>query len=384
MQSDNNTTDVVQEMEVENVTTWALMEEDDWQVLVRRYDIRPLSSAGYMGCAIYLVIIGLVATTGNTTTLVMFLRNRKLRVKPHNILILNLAISDIGISVFGYPLTTSSCFAERYLWGMVGCKIQGFTTFFLAMADMYTLTVISVYRWVAICRPHYNHRLNFSFTVKVVVGVWVAAFITTAPPLVGMSTYIFEPFGTSCTIDWDDPAPVSVFYIYALVLVAYIIPVVVMVYCYWKVVARSKSLLKKVKQSKCKTLSLGEAEEANSTMAECKVTWISLLMVSVFVVIWSPYTFVCVWAIYDPDIPMWLNTLPTMCAKSSCMLNPVIFYLTNPLFRATFRATFSRRRKILPFLSRTKSRTFKVDRTKDGIYIGESRVTLRQADTTLF
>ncbi|XP_025097888.1 opsin-5-like [Pomacea canaliculata] len=274
MQSDNNTTDVEQEMEVENVTTWALMAEDDWQVLVRRYDIRPLSSAGYMGCAIYLVIVGLVATTGNTTTLVMFLRNRKLRVKPHNILILNLAISDIGISVFGYPLTTSSCFAERYLWGMVGCKIQGFTTFFLAMADMYTLTAISVYRWVAICRPHYSTPQAQLFLHRQSGGGRVGGGLHHhAPPLVGMSTYIFEPFGTSCTIDWDDPAPVSVFYIYALVLVAYIIPVVVMVYCYWKVVARSKSLLKKVKQSKCKTLSLGEAEEANSTMAECKVTW---------------------------------------------------------------------------------------------------------------
>jgi visual pigment-like receptor peropsin len=63
-------------------------------------------------------------------------------------------------------------------------------------------------------------------------------------------------------------------------------------------------------------------------------------MVVVFVVIWSPYCFVCLWAIHDPEVPVWMNTLPTMCAKASCMLNPVIFYLTNPVFRNTFKATF--------------------------------------------
>ncbi|XP_070188587.1 visual pigment-like receptor peropsin [Littorina saxatilis] len=383
-----------------NISSTAL---DEWEQLIIRYNIRPLSSAGYIGCAVYLVIIGVIATVGNLTTLIMFSRNKKLRNKPHNMLLINLAASDLGISVFGYPLTTSSCFAQRYLWGMVGCKVQGFATFFFAMADMYTLTMVSVYRWVAVCVPEYNYILNFSLTMKVILGTWVAAFLTTAPPLVGMSEYTFEPFGTSCTIDWDDPSPLNVFYVYLLVFVAYVLPVAVMCYCYYKVrvfvavmcycyykvrvsvavmcycyykvrvsvavmcycyykvrvsvavmcycyykvVIRSNQLVRAMKMAQRKTMTLGEAEDANITLAENKVTWISLIMVTVFVIIWSPYTFVCVWAIYDKDIPVWLNTLPTMCAKASCMLNPVIFYLTNPVFRNTFMATFCRN-KVTP------------------------------------
>nr|KAG5702784.1 hypothetical protein BaRGS_001866 [Batillaria attramentaria] len=298
-------------------------------------------------------------------------------------LIINLAVSDLGISVFGYPFTTSSCFANRFLWGTVGCKVQGFTTFFFAMADMYTLTMLSVYRWVAVCVPQHNHRLNFSVTMKVIAGTWIVAFLTTAPPLVGMSTYTYEPFGTSCTIDWDDPEPLNVFYVYLLVFVAYLIPVAIMCYCYYYVVQRSNELLRSMKQIKHQMLTLGEAEEANANIAENKVTWISLVMVAVFIVIWSPYTFVCVWAIYDADIPVWLNTLPTMCAKSSCMLNPVIFYLTNPIFRNTFKATFLRSRKVTP-LTENRLQTFKVNKTKEGIFIGENNVTFRQADTTMF
>ena len=82
------------------------------------------------------------------------------------------------------------------------------------------------------CSVHY---LNFDRTMKVIAGTWVAAFLVTAPPLVGMSRYTFEPFGTSCTIDWDATNPLSVFYVYLLVVVAYLIPVGIMAYCYYKV-----------------------------------------------------------------------------------------------------------------------------------------------------
>ncbi|XP_076445835.1 opsin-5-like [Babylonia areolata] len=356
-----------------------------WEKLIIEHGIRPLSPGGYIGCAMYLVIIGLMATAGNTTTLVMFARNKKLRVKPHNMLLINLALSDLGISIFGYPLTTSSCFARRYLWGMVGCKVQGFSTFMFAMADMYTLTVVSVYRWVAVCRPHYMHTLNYSVTMRVIAGTWVAAVLTTAPPLVGMSRYTFEPFGTSCTIDWDDTSPLSVFYVYLLIVIAYVLPVAIMSFCYYKVVIRSNQLMRTMRQAQSNALSLAEAETANNTLAENKVTWVSLAMVLIFVVVWSPYAFVCVWAIYDSNIPVWVNTLPTMVCKASCMLNPLIFYLTNPIFRDTFRATFLRSSKVKPWgITSRHEQTFKINKTKDGVFIGENCVTFHQADTTMF
>ncbi|KAK7107163.1 hypothetical protein V1264_015124 [Littorina saxatilis] len=363
-----------------NVSTF----RDEWEVLILLREIRPLAPAGYTACALYLLFLAIVATVGNSTTIVMFSRNKKLRNKPHNMLLINLALSDLGTSIFGYPWTMSSCFAERWLWGPWGCQIQGFTTFVFALSDMYTLTLVSVYRWIAVCLPQHNHRLNYRVTLKVIAGIWILSIVLCGLPLVGVSRYTYEPFGTSCTIDWDWQTPLNILYVYMLILLCYLIPVGIMSYCYYKVVNRSGQLLRTMKASKGKPLNLGEAEQANNTIAESKVTWISLLMVVVFVVIWSPYAFVCVWAFYTDEIPVWLNTLPTMCCKASCMLNPVIFYLTNPVFRNTFRATFMRNHKVDSQGAPGGLQTFKVDKTKEGIFIGENNVTFRKAETTLF
>nr|KAG5688980.1 hypothetical protein BaRGS_005524 [Batillaria attramentaria] len=305
-------------------------------------------------------------------------------------LIINLALSDLGISVFGYPLTMLSCFAGRWIFGMVGCTVQGFTTFVFALSDMYTLTVVSVYRWIAVCLPQYNHRLTVSLTLKVIGAEWILCIVICAFPLVGMSSYTPEPFGTSCTIDWDDPQPASVFYVYLLILIAYLVPVGIMFYCYYKVVIRSGEIMRSLKQTAAKTLNIGEAETANVNLAESKVTWISLAMVAAFLVVWSPYALLSVVAIHKADIALWLTTLPTMCCKASCALNPIIFYLTNPTFRRTFRATFCRSKKVAPSVPKSfilllcRAQTFKVDKTRDGIFIGEANVTFRQADTTMF
>lgn len=42
------------------------------------------------------------------------LGNRKMKMKELNILILNIAFADLGISVTGYPMVTASNYAKRY------------------------------------------------------------------------------------------------------------------------------------------------------------------------------------------------------------------------------------------------------------------------------
>ncbi|XP_055956847.1 visual pigment-like receptor peropsin, partial [Patella vulgata] len=74
---------------------------------------------------------------------------------------------------------------------------------------------------------------------------------------------------------------------------------------------------------------------------EKHVTWICLLMTGTFTILWSPYTFVCLWSVYDANLPIWITTWPTMFAKASCMINPIIYYLSNPLFRKCARRLLS-------------------------------------------
>lgn len=47
--------------------------------------------------------------------------------------------------------------------------------------------------------------------------------------------------------------------------------------------------------------------------------------------------FVCLWAVYDRSRPGWVTTLPTMFAKSTCALNPIMYAGMNDNFREVIK-----------------------------------------------
>jgi hypothetical protein len=61
--------------------------------------------------------------------------------------------------------------------------------------------------------------------------------------------------------------------------------------------------------------------------------------ISLFLLAWTPYAFVCLWAaIGDPKtIPPLLLVAPPVFAKSSACYNPVLYALINKRFRLAFR-----------------------------------------------
>ncbi|GFX10923.1 visual pigment-like receptor peropsin [Trichonephila clavipes] len=56
---------------------------------------------------------GILGTIGNGLVLAMFLRFRGL-ITPTSLLLINLAVSDLGLILLGFPFSASSSFAGRY------------------------------------------------------------------------------------------------------------------------------------------------------------------------------------------------------------------------------------------------------------------------------
>nr|WKW95587.1 Go-opsin 2/4/5 [Lottia peitaihoensis] len=297
-----------------------------------------------------------------------------------------MAASDLGISILGYPLTTASNYAGRYLFSDYVCVIQGFWCFTFAQASLNTTIPISIYRYIAVCKPHLSYHLTKRATLFVILIVWIYTIAWTAPPLFGWSSYTYEPFGTSCSLDWGSPKPLDVAYIYILFFSCYLIHIVIISYCYYYVYKKSVNLkLHPVRAP----ISYEHAVEYKNYRAESKITTMCVVMVVVLIIVWAPYTFVCLALIYKPDIPIWWTTLPTMFAKLASMLNPFIYAATNAKFRATFTAVFKRSNVVQPKivvnptndLTAEERRTnvsdiFMVDRTNDGVYIGLSAVNI--------
>ena len=69
----------------------------------------------------------------------------------------------------------------------------------------------------------------------------------------------------------------------------------------------------------------------------------SFILIVAFFVAWSPYAVLCLWTIFaEPStVPPFLTLIPPLFAKSSTVINPLIYFLTNPKLRAAILSTVS-------------------------------------------
>ncbi|XP_070574449.1 rhodopsin, G0-coupled-like [Ptychodera flava] len=291
----------------------------------------------YYGVAIYLTLLGLFATFLNASALVVFIRGKTFRKQGFDILLINVTASDLGISIFGYPEATVSSYANRWMFGDVGCKIYAFFCFILSMSTISTLAVIGIYRYITVCLPAYKHKLTRKRTVYAILGVWAYGLLWTTPPLFGWCGYTYEPFGTSCSIDWYGRSLSDIAYIWGTIIFCFGIHLVILVWCYTKVIKRSNQV-NPYKQP------MGRQVERIVPLpkSDYNVSLMCMVMVASFVIVWTPYAVVSILSVYHSDMSRGTYVIPTMFAKSSCMMNPIIYLLCSRKYRTEFTGLFCR------------------------------------------
>ena len=347
----------------------------------RDHDVTPLTPFGYYACAIYMFVLGIPAIFGNALTLYMFARNPEARAKPMNILILNTAISDFGVGVLGYPFEMWSFFKMYFNWSDTFCTIQGASHFWFALVDMTSLIVFSIYRYLIVCHDC-GSTLSAGFTVKLCMVIWVYASCWISLPLMGINAYEIEIFGTVCTIDWDTSTKTGHMFIYCLIAFGFCVPVSTMIFCYCRVIAKTNELAAATRGVSVSKTDLGVASEANEIIAEAKVTKISIIMVVTYLMSWSPFAIISTLVMNYENVPVEVKLIPHMAAKISCGINPIIFFATNKVFRDTFLATFIKGHKISSGIA--DANRFTIDKSKDGVFLGEQDVVMKKAKTSMF
>lgn len=130
---------------------------------------------------------------------------------------------------------------------------------------------------------------------------------------------------------------------------------------------------------------------------------ICFLMMASFIVVWTPYAVGSIWASQIGKVSTSASVLPTMFAKSSCMINPIIFLTSSSKFRHDLGKLWNRpsspehtirveersreqrsffvRQSALPDAMGSHSAAVYYD--KERIYIGEMRAASIQKEADL-
>lgn len=94
-----------------------------------------------------------LSVIGNLLVLIMAFK-RSSRMKPPELLSVNLALTDLGAAVFMYPLAVASAWSHHWLGGDVSCIYYGLAGFFFGSASVMNLTVLAVVRFIVSLNLH--------------------------------------------------------------------------------------------------------------------------------------------------------------------------------------------------------------------------------------
>ncbi|XP_062242887.1 substance-K receptor [Platichthys flesus] len=304
-----------------NETTGNQFQQPDWQVAL---------------WAIAYTLIIVVSITGNVTVIWIILAHRRMRTVT-NYFIVNLAFSDVSMATFNTLFNFVYALHNDWYFGLGYCRFQNFFPITAMFSSIYSMAAIAVDRYMAIIHP-LKPRLSSTSTKVVIAVIWIVAVSLAFPQCYYSVTRFYYP-RTVCMVNWPDDygGKHQLSYQFALILLIYVLPLLVMLVTY--------SL---VGQTLWGGHIPGEAtEHYHSQMtAKRKVVKMMVVVVVTFALCWLPYHTYFILGSFNRDIYkqhyiqqvylaiFWL-------AMSSTMYNPIIYCCLNQRFRAGFRHAFA-------------------------------------------
>ncbi|XP_077471052.1 opsin 7, group member b isoform X1 [Stigmatopora argus] len=273
-------------------------------------------------------IFGVFSVLGNGILLLVAYR-KKSSLKPAEYFVVNLAISDLMMTMSLFPIAVPSSYAHKWLYNKTTCTVYAFCGVLFGLCSLTNLTVLSSVCWLKVCCPNYGSKFSSCHACLLVAGVWCYAGVFAVGPLSGWGKYGPEPYGTACCIDWHAPSQNSsaMSYIICLFFFCYIVPCTVIFLSYMFILMTVRGSRQAVQQHM--------SPQNKITNAHSLIIKLSVAVCIGFLTAWSPYAIVSMWAAFgNPStVPPMAFAAAAIFAKSSTLYNPIVYLVFKPNFR---------------------------------------------------
>ncbi|XP_065154482.1 opioid receptor, delta 1b [Paramisgurnus dabryanus] len=293
--------------------------------------------------ALYSVIC-VLGLFGNLLVMYGVVRYTKMKTAT-NIYIFNLALAD-ALSTSTLPFQSAKYLMRTWPFGELLCKVVIAIDYYNMFTSIFTLTMMSVDRYIAVCHP--VKALDFRTPVKakiINICVWILSSSIGIPVMVMAGTNKTDTGNTFCMLKfpepdwyWDIVTKICVF------IFAFVIPVLVITVCYGLMIIRLKSV---------RLLSGSKEKDRNMR----RITRMVLVVVAAFIVCWTPiHLFIIVKTVVDVNLKnLFVLACWHLCIALGYMnssLNPILYAFLDENFKRCFRDF------CLPFRSRMEQGSF--------------------------
>ncbi|XP_038290393.1 nociceptin receptor isoform X2 [Canis lupus familiaris] len=291
------------------------------------------SHGAFLPLGLKVTIVGLYLAVciggllGNCLVMYVILRHTKMKTAT-NIYIFNLALADTLV-LLTLPFQGTDVLLGFWPFGNALCKTVIAIDYYNMFTSTFTLTAMSVDRYVAICHPIRALDVRTSSKAQAVnVAIWALASVVGVPVAIMGSAQV-EDEEIECLVEIPMPqdywGPVFAICIF---LFSFIIPVLIISVCYSLMIRRLRGV---------RLLSGSREKDRNLR----RITRLVLVVVAVFVGCWTPVqVFVLVQGLgVQPGSETAVAVLRFCTALgyvNSC-LNPILYAFLDENFKACFR-----------------------------------------------
>lgn len=292
---------------------------------------------------LYSVII-LCGFIGNICVIIAITRNKVLQTVP-NLFILSLSCSDIAVCSISATITPITAFKKEWIFGAVLCRIAPFIAGISLCFSTFTLTAISIDRYLLIRFPMKKPLTHFHATLVIGLTCVLAACIS-SPIIFRQKLGTFENFcGQYCTEDWSDNESQRKVYGAALLCVQLVVPLTIIIVSYTAISLRigQNMILRSTKRDTSSSWNVQLTDQQRMALKRKQRTNRMLIaMVVAFSVSWMWSVTFNVLRDYDylPQVikdQEYLFGIATHCiAMTSTVWNPLLYAMLNLQLRAAF------------------------------------------------
>ncbi|XP_075389230.1 galanin receptor type 1 [Tenrec ecaudatus] len=275
-------------------------------------------------------IIFALGVLGNSLVITVLVRNQ--RGKPRsttNLFILNLSVADLAYLLICVPVQATLYTLPTWVLGAFICKFSHYFFTVSMLVSIFTLTAMSVDRYVAIVHSRRSSSLRVPRNALLSVAVIWALSIAMASPVAYHQRLFHRNNETFCWDLWPNPRHKKA-YVLCTFIFGYLLPLLFICFCYTKVL---KHLHKKLKN-------MSKKSEASKK----KTTQTVLVVVVVFGISWLPHHIIHLWVEFGhfPLTPasFLFRILAHCLVYSNSSVNPIIYAFLSENFRKAYKQVF--------------------------------------------
>lgn len=272
---------------------------------------------------LYIAVI-LIGTVGNTVVVYVVARHRKMH-NVTNILIANLALSDVGLCVFSLPIQLHYQLTDHWIFGEVLCRLI-FSAFAVPVyVSTLTILLIAYDRYWLIVYP-LKERMSIKMAMMLLVLTSVTSVLLSTPVMCFTTLHkVHQPdlriHRSYCVEQWPNHIARKV---YSLLTFAFqfCFPLLVTALLYWKIYLR-------LRQRPTNRFNAERKQRTNNIL---------IAIVILFIICWLPWNVFSLVTELDSSFVQgphfkFVDLILKMFAMSSACVNPYLYCWLNENFR---------------------------------------------------